>query len=754
MSRLVVALFALLVSISVAHAETTIRKISVEGTQRVEPQTVVSYLTVAIGDVVDDNGLSESTKALYATGLFSDVALAMEGNTLHVKVAENSLINQVAFEGNDKVKDDDLKGEVRSQSRSVLSRTVVQGDVQRITDLYRRQGRYSASVTPKVIQLDQNRVNLVFEINEGDVSAIKGIKFVGNTAFSDSKLREVVASREEAWYRFLSTSDRYDPDRIAYDEDLLRRFYLRNGYVDFRVISSLVQLSPNKKDFYLTMTVDEGEQYKVAAVNIDTSGLGSKKAPADFKEQVIIKSGETYNADLVEDSVKAMTDDLAANQIDFVAVKPDIQKDAAAKTLALTFKTEPTPKVFVERININGNLRTQDKVVRREFEMAEGDPFNKTRLSESEQNIKDLDFFDKVTVEPKQGSAPDQAVIDVNVQEKSTGEISAAAGLSTEDGPIGDFGIRERNFLGKGQDLKFSTTLSGKRLNFDLSLTEPKFLDRNLSARVDAFHSRVDMQSESSYDQQRTGGGLRFGFPMSKHWSESIGYRLEKNEIKNVQTTASRYIREQQGSNVTSAINNRLEYDDRDSTMFPTKGKVGWLETEAAGLGGDSKYVSAKLGGEKYWSLNRARTVVLSLLGETGGIAGLGRDVRINERYYLGGSTLRGFKYGGIGPRDTTTADALGGNLFYRGSAEMSFPLGLPEELGLGGHLFSDAGSLWSVDHKGAGVVDENALRAAVGAGLSWKSPMGPIRLDFAVPVLDKSYDEKEIFRFNFGTKF
>lgn len=730
-----------------------VSKVDVQGTERIDPATVLSYMTVKPGESFTQEALSESTKALYGTGLFADVNIQPKNGVLVVNVVENPLINQIAFEGNEKLKDDELMAEIASRPRNVLARNTVQSDVERVQELYRRAGRFSVQVEPKVIRLDQNRVNLVFEVNEGPVSEIGGVKFVGNTEYSDDSLREVIASKESRWYRFMSNSDRYDADRLAYDQELLRRFYLKEGYVDFRVVSSVAELTPDKESFFITFTVDEGPRYKVNAVSLDTAALKDAD-PKALEKDLLVKAGEWYNADDVTDSVSAMTDTLGELQYAFVAIQPDVQRNPEAQTVDIIFRAANTPKVYVERIDIKGNVRTQDKVVRREFELVEGDAFNKTKISDAEQKLKDLDFFENVKVRPVQGSSPDQAVIDVDVEEKSTGEISVGAGFSTSEGPLADFQIRERNFLGKGQELSFSTALSGERLDFDASFTEPYFLDRDLSAGIDAFHTSRDLQSESSYDQKRVGGALRLGYPLAPDLRQTVRYRLENNNIENVDSDASFFIRSQEGEWLTSAVSQRLIYDKRDSSMFPTKGGMAWFDTEFAGMGGDAQYVSGKVGGSYYIPVAKQWTLGTTL--ETGAIEGYGddSDVRINERYYLGGNTLRGFSNSGIGPRDLASDDALGGTLFYRGSVEMSFPLGMPEEMGIKGHAFSDFGSLWSIAETGARIEDSNSIRAAGGLGVSWRSPMGPIRLDYASPVVKEDYDKEEKFRFSFGTRF
>lgn len=731
----------------------TATNIQIIGTQRVDPATVLSYMTVKPGDRYDRDSLSASMKSLYDTGLFADIVMREDGNTLLVEVVENPLISQVVFEGNRRIDDETLAGEVRSRARSVLNRSVVQEDVDRIYEIYRRSGRFSVNVEPMMIPLDQNRVNLAFEITEGEVSEISSIRFVGNRAFDDDDLRGAILSQESRWYRFLSSNDRYDPDRLDFDQELLRRFYLRNGYVDFAVISAVAELSPQKDSFYVTFTVDEGERYKVGAVDVDITALDSVD-PALLNREVSMESGDWYNADEIDDVVDEMTETLGNMQYAFVEVRPSLKRNIPKREVDILFRVNPTQRVFVDRINITGNIRTIDKVVRREMELLEGDAFNRTKLAKSEANIRELDFFENVTVQPVRGASPDQTEINVNVEEKSTGDVSIGAGFSTQDGPLADLRIRERNLLGKGQELVFGTTIAGERTQFDLSFTEPYFLDRNLRAGVDLFHTTRDLQDESSYDLRSTGGGLRFGYDLGRNLSQSLRYRLEKTDIDNVGVDASRFIRDQQGTRTKSSISQRLVYDLTDSRLSPSEGYFLWLDSEFAGLGGDVEFISGKTGGSFFYPI--ADEVVFNVLGEIGAIESWGGDdeVQVNDRYFLGGNTLRGFENAGVGPRDLATDDALGGNRFYRGSAEVSFPFGLYEEFGIKGHGFADVGSLWDVDDGGVGVVDDNSIRASVGAGVSWRSPIGPIRLDFATPVKDESYDDDELFRFSFGTRF
>lgn len=732
-------------------AGTPLREIKVIGSERIEPSTIATYIDIRKGDPLNDETIDSALKSLFGTGLFADVSMNQRGDVLEVKVVENPIINEIAFEGNNRVKDEQLQSEIQLRPRQVFTRSKVQTDVARIYQIYQHTGRFAAKVEPKIIQLDQNRINLVFEIDEGGVTQIDSIRFVGNKKYSDDALRGAITTREHRWYNFLSSSDQYDQDRLAFDQEQLRKFYLEHGYADFRIISAEAEMSPDQKSFFITFTLEEGERYKVGKTTI-ASQLRDFDA-TKLHHLISLKSGDWYDSSKVETSIDAMTKELGNLQYAFVTVRPDVQRNRSDMTVDLSFQINETPRVFVERIDVHGNLRTQDKVIRREMQMVEGDPFNRGLLAKSEKNIRDLGFFEKVVVRNLPGSAPDKTVVDIEVAEQSTGEISVGGGFSTSDGPLADVSLRERNFLGKGQDVSLSSTVAGKRTEFDFSFTEPYFMNRDIAAGVDLFHITRDLQDESSFDQKRTGGGVRVGYPLSENWRQDLKYRYESNDISNVDLDASRFIRDQAGTRITSAISQRVTFDARDSKQSPTEGSMYWLDTEYAGIGGDASYVSAKTGASYYIPVTDK--VIFNVLGETGGITGLSDDVEINERYFLGSSTLRGFERSGIGPRDTTTDDALGGNLFYRGSAEVSFPMGLPKEYGILGHGFTDFGSLWSIDEPtSAAIVDKSSLRASAGFGVSWKSPLGPIRVDYAVPYLSENFDKEEHFRLNFGTRF
>jgi outer membrane protein insertion porin family len=731
----------------------TISDIRVEGTQRIEPTTVRSYLVVKQGDPFNPQRIDDSLKALFATGLFADVNLRREGNTLVVNVVENPIINRIAFEGNKRIEDADLEKEVQLRPRVVYTRTRVQNDVQRLLEVYRRSGRFAATVEPKVIQLDQNRVDLVFEIDEGARTGVRRINFVGNEMFSDSKLREEIQTRESRWYRFLTTDDTYDPDRLTLDRDKLRRFYLSRGYADFRVVSAVAELTPDREGFFITFTVEEGERYKFGKIGVETELRDLN--PESLRDRLTTATGDWYNAEEVENSITNLTNAVGDLQYAFVDIQPRIVRNREQRTIDVVYDIGEGPRVFVDRIDITGNVRTLDRVIRREMLLVEGDPFNTSKLRRSERRIRDLGFFERVNVTTAEGSQPDRSVIQVDVQEQSTGEIEIGAGFSTIDGPLANFGIRERNLLGRGQDLRFSATVSGRTQEFDLSFTEPYFLERDLAAGVDLFRITRDNQTESSYDEANTGIGFRLGYPLTEKLRQRLNYTLQQTSIENIASDASRFIREQEGTRLVSLVGQELMYDHRDSRINPTEGYFIRLNNEIAGLGGDAQFSRNRLGAGVYFPVTEG--TVLSVLGEVGYIIGLGQDVAISDRFFIGGDSLRGFAPAGIGPRELNSDDALGGNRFARGSVELAFPIGLPDEFGVTGHTFSDFGTLSEVDavpQAGERLVDDNAIRLAAGVGISWRSPLGPIRVDLAFPILKQDYDKVEEFRFSFGTRF
>lgn len=750
----------------------TIADVRIEGIQRIEPETVRSYLLLQPGDVWDAERVDRSLKALFATGLFADVKLLREGNTLVIRIVENPIINRIAFEGNSKISDKDLNAEVQARARVVYTRTRVQNDVRRITELYRRQGRFAATVEPKIIQLPENRVDVVFEINEGPSTGIRAINFVGNRRFGDSTLRGVIETRESRWYRFLTTSDSYDPDRVAYDRELLRKFYLSEGYADFRVVSGVAELTPDRDAFILTFTVDEGERYRFANVDVD---IALKDLPREAVLPLLtVRPDEWYNAEAVERSIAVLTDALGNRGYAFVEIRPEVTRNREAHTVDIVFRVQEGPRVYVERIDITGNVRTLDKVIRREFRLVEGDPFNTSRMQRSKERIQNLGFFKKVEVSNASGSAPDRTVIVVDVEEQSTGELSLGVGFSSYDGPLTNISVRERNFLGRGQDLRLGTVLSFRSQQVDVSFTEPYFLDKNIAAGVDLFAIKTSPTNSfftggtPAYQQTSYGGALRAGYQVTENLRQTWKYTARSDSIANIASDASLFIQLQRGRRLTSEIGQVLLYDRRDNRLEPTDGYFASIGNDFAGAGFGVKYLRNKANVGYYYSV--APQWVLSFKAEAGYIFGWGGDpVFLQDRFFVGGYNLRGFAPAGIGPRDSISGDALGGNKYYLGTVELGVPLGLPKELGLSGRVFSDFGTLYSNDQKNIPLTPEQlaviggvspvirdtaALRVSAGVGVIWRSPVGPIRLDLAYPIKKAPFDRTQLFNVGFGTRF
>ncbi|MGD9638926.1 MAG: outer membrane protein assembly factor BamA [Alphaproteobacteria bacterium] len=745
-----------LVLINLANAEeehiNIAGKIIIEGNQRIEPETIYSYMMIKEGLIYDAEAINNSLKNLFATGLFADVRIETSGDDLVVKVVENPVINRISFEGNTRIKDDTLAEQTALKSRETYSRAKVQNDLERLMEVYRRSGMFAVTVEPKIIERPQNRVDLVYEINEGAKTYIKKVNFIGNKKITSSELRDVLATKEKRWYRFFTNSSSYDPERLNYDKELLRRYYLKKGYADFRVESSVAELSADRKDFFVTFTITEGERFHFGKLDITTT-LPELKSDS-LKENVTMTEGEWYNAEKVENTIQKITDSVGAKGYAFVDVSPNTNVDREKRIVDVTFAVNEGAKVYVDRVDIRGNVRTLDKVIRREVQLTEGDAFNTARLRRSNKNIEDLNFFSKVSITPEQSPvANDKVDIKVDVEEKSTGSMSFGIGWSTNNGGMVQTGIKERNLMGKGQELGASVALAQKKTEFDISFTEPYFLDRKLKAGFDLYYITKDLQDQSSYDSKTTGESIRFGWDWGENLSQSVKYTLSQEEIKNVDDDASFYIKEQEGSYLVSYVSQSVFYDRLDSKVDPTEGYYVKFGNDLAGIGGDRRFITTDVGAGKYIPIGEDLTLMLSLDGKV--VNGIGQDVKINNRYFLGGNSLRGFEAGGVSARDKVTDDSLGGNWIVYGTTELAFPLGMPSELGVRGRVFSDFGTVGEPDKYNAADVDyASSIRASLGLGLTWKSPLGPINIDFAKAMKKEDFDLTEVFRLNMGTNF
>jgi len=735
-----------------------VSEIRVEGTQRIAAETVRAYVTAQPGAVADADEIDRSLKALFATGLFADVVIRQDGGALVVRVVENPIVNRIAFEGNRRLKDENLTNEMTLKPRTVFTRARVQADVKRLQDIYRASGRFAATVEPKIIQLSQNRVDVVFEIDEGQITGVQRINFVGNRSFADGTLREQIQTRESRWFRFLSNDDVYDPDRLSFDRELLRKYYLSAGYADFRIVSAIAELSPNREGFYVTFTIEEGERYRFGKIDVTSQLRDLKKE--QLVDLVTTAEGAWYDANKVEASVTALSDFAGTAGYAFAEVRPRVTRDRDTRTVSIVFEIQDGPRVFVERINIVGNARTTDKVIRREMALVEGDAFSTAKQRRSRDRIRSLQFFERVEVTNVPGEAPDRTVLNVEVQEKSTGDLNFGVGFSSSDNVLLDASIRERNLLGQGKDLKLGGTVSRRRNQVDLSFTDPYFLDMDMSAGFDLFRTRRNLQREAGYDAISTGVVLRNGYRLGEYLSQGLNYTLRNDDITQIAFGASTIVQDAAGSVTQSSVGHITLLDLRDDRQDPTDGYFVRLKNDIAGAGGEAKFFRTVATTGFYYPFTSE--YVASLLLEGGHIAAYSDDrVRLQSRFNLGGDNFRGFRTQGLGPRDRESGGALGGNYYYTATAEMSFPTGLPKEFGLRGLFFSDVGTLTSFDRPPPGrpgntaaVDDSGALRASVGVGALWRSPFGPVRVSYAKAVAKEEYDRTESFRFGVGSRF
>ncbi len=754
-----------------------IRRVVVEGTQRIEAATITSYLLVRPGDTFDPERIDLSLKTLFATGLFADVQIEQRGADLVVAVIENPVINRVIFEGLRTLDEDDLEDEVQARPRSVFTAARAQADVQRIVEVFRRSGRFAAQVTPQVRELDQNRVDLIFEVDEGPVTGVRDINFIGNEVYSDRRLRDAIVTTRSSWWNLFQSNDNYDPDRLEYDREQLRQYYNNRGYADFRVVSAVAELTPDQRNFFITFTLDEGIRYEFGEVRVQTE---LNRLPADLlRASIPIRAGEVFRGDLIEDAIDSMT--YVAGTVGYanVDITPLVERDRENRVVNITFEVNEGPRVFIERIDVVGNTRTIDPVIRREMRVNEGDAFNRILLDRSRQRIQSLGLFSEVTVEDSDGSQPDRSVVTVTVEEQSTGELAFAAGYSSQEAFLFDVSVTERNLRGRGQFLRLRASSSSQRQQVDLRFTEPRFLGRELSAGFDIYSLRTDFLDQSSFENQSTGIGLRAGFPVSERTSMGLTYSLihDETEIAAGQcdpaSSAQSFLCDQEGSFLTSVVGFTVNWDRRNQPIRATRGFDMQFSQDIAGLGGEVNYLRTELEGGLYYGLPFGFRATLR--GSAGYIAGWGgEDVRINDRFFKGGSSFRGFDVAGLGPRQLivnsttgeiiTVGDSIGGNAYAIGTLQLDVPLPLPESFSLGSALFVDFGTLGVVDSAGGAVPidassnfivdDELSLRVAAGVSVFWDSPFGPVQFDFAHPLQYEEYDRREEFRFSTRTNF
>ena len=825
--------------------------IVVEGNRRVEAETIRSYFKVAPGERVDAAKVDSALKALYASGLFQDIRISQQGGRLIVTVVEAPVIDRLAFEGNNKIKDEQLQQEIQSKARGTLSRATVQADVQRIIEVYHRNGRFDVSVVPKVVERPNNRVDLVFEVHEGEKTGVKTIIFVGNHVYSDYRLKEVIKTSTSNILSFLQTTDVYDPDRIEADRDLIRRFYLSHGYADVQVVAATGEYDPGQKGFIITFTIEEGPLYRFAAIDVQSNirAIDTRSLLVGLRA----RQGDVYNADAIEKTVEDLTVEIAKHGYPFATVRPRGDRNAQTRTVSVVFVVDEGVRAYIERINIRGNSRTRDYVIRREFDISEGDPYNRALIDRAERRIKNLNFFKAVKITNEPGSAPDRVVINVDVEETSTGDFSVMGGYSTADGFMGQVSVSERNLLGTGRYARASLTAGQYIRGVEFNFVEPYFLDYRMSGGIDLFARQTLASPYLSYGTSNYGTNLKFGIPLREDLSLQLRYSIYAQQISlssslddctninpnftstfptpvalaaaslgvpgginaaypgwqpaNFQSNclyqsnlplyvAALPIREElsYGTEIVSQPGYGLTFNTLDNNKHPTSGLLVNFGQDIAGLGGTTAYLRSVIDFRGYYEVVSDLVGVLHLQG--GDMLGLKKCptsgtcvsnngyVSVLDDFKMGQNLVRGFQPAGLGPRDQTIGgadDALGGTMYWGASLEFQYPFYfLPKDAGFRGAVFVDSGSEWGykgetqypatgeinglvtpnipgtsyVCQCGLLYADSSAPRVSVGASLIWDSPFGPLRFDFAYPVLKQPYDRTQFFQFGGGARF
>lgn len=737
--------------------------VQVEGNVRIEAATILAYAGIARGRAISAAELNAAYQRILASGLFEEVELIPAGGTLVIRVREFPTINLVAFEGNRRVDDEALARVVTSQSRRVYSPSQAEADAAAIVEAYRQAGRFAAIVTPKIIPRSDNRVDLVFEIREGAVVEVERITFVGNRAFSNSRLRRVLNTKQAGLLRTLITRDTFNADRIEFDRQLLTDFYRSRGYVDFEVLSVATEITRERDAFFITYTIREGQPFRVGQVT--TTSEVAEADPAEFERVLRLRPGVAYSPTVIETNIARLENHASRQGLSFIRVEPRITRNDRDLTLDVEFAIVRGPRIFVERIDIEGNSRTLDQVIRRQFRTVEGDPFNPREIREAAERIRALGHFTNAEVEGRQGSTPDQVIIDVDVEEAQTGSLSLGASYSVNSGPGFVISFSESNFLGRGQYLGVTIGSGVRNTNQQLTFVEPAFLDRDLRFRF-ALYRNLYEPPNARYSLSNLGFNPSIEFPVSENARLELRYRLSDDRIYDVDrgdpdntldNGSSAILRREEGSRVTSALGYTFSFDNRRSGIDPLGGVLLRFGQDFAGLGGDMQYVSSTA----LISLERRvmrEEVTLRAELEGGALFMISGNSRITDRFTMAGK-MRGFAPNGIGPRDLTASnrDALGGNYFFVGRLEAEFPLGLPEEYGLTGGLFVDVGSVWGLDDTAgtSGPVDDSMrLRSAAGFSLFWTTPIGPLRMNFAVPLMKESYDKDQFFDLTISTRF
>lgn len=756
------ASFALALSVSyvalpsVAEAQQyRFSSVSIEGNQRIEPSTILSYAGIARGETVSAAQLNDAYQRVLSSGLFETVVIEPRGNRLVIEVTEFPTINRINFEGNRRIKDDALNAVIQSQARRVFNPSTAERDATQIAESYAVQGRVGATVNPRIIRRSDNRVDLVFEIFEGGVTEIERVGFVGNQVYSDARLRRVLETKQAGLLRAFVKKDTFVPDRIEFDKQVLRDFYLSRGYVDFRTTGVNAELARERDGYFVTFNIEEGQQFRFG--QITTISEIPEADEAEFQDSLKIRPGVVYTPSLVENSIARMERLAIKKGLNFVRVEPRISRNDRDLSLDVEFVLVRGPRVFVERIDIEGNVTTLDRVVRRQFRIVEGDPFNPREIRESAERIRFLGFFRDADVQAREGSSPDQVIVDVDVSETTTGSLTFGGTFSTSTGPGAVVKYNESNFLGRGQKLGLAITTGTDNRQYSLNFAEPAFLGRDLRFGLDLSYIETDNQN-AVYDTNLARFRPSFEFPVSENGRVQLRYTLDMSEMTDLASTAGALITAEaaRGTEWSSALGYTYSYDTRRSGLNPNAGVLLEFGQDFGGLTGNNQYIKTTAKAIAQTKvLNEELTLRATLEG--GLLNYISGSGRATDRFFMGSSVMRGFDPGGIGPREVNgaTNDSLGGNSFVVARFEAEFPLGLPEEYGISGGLFYDVGSLWSLDQTNADVINEGfKARQVIGASLFWKTPVGPLRFNFSRALSKETGDQEQTFDLSISTEF
>ncbi|MUO77742.1 outer membrane protein assembly factor BamA [Agrobacterium vitis] len=751
---------AVVASASVANAA-LIQRIDVRGATRVGTEAVRSNLTIQPGKAFSNSDIDDSVKRLYATGYFSDVKISVSGSALVVTVNENQLVNQVVFNGNRKIKDDKLSTVVQTQPLGPYSQELIQADIARIKQAYAAIGRSEVEVTTQTAPVGPGRVNLAFIVNEGDRTKIAAINFVGNHAYGDSRLAAVITTKKSNPLSFLTRKDVYNDDKLKADEEALRQFYYNHGYADFRITSSDAALNEQTNEYTVNITVDEGQRYKFSDINVESSVEGVD--PTELKGLVTTSPGGVYSAREIQKSMEAIQQRVSAKGYPFARVVPRGNRDMGNGTIGVTYMVDQGERAYVERIEVKGNTRTRDYVIRREFDISEGDAFNQEVITRAKRRLEALGYFSSVNITTAQGSAPDRVIIVVNVEDQSTGSFGIGAGYSVGgDGLILEASVEEKNFLGRGQYIRIAAGAgTDDSQTYNLSFTEPYFLGYRLAVGFDLFKSSTS--SNDYYDYNEQGGTLRVTAPITEDLATTFRYTYKQIKYKGVDDWTTSLSQPYQdlinGSPwVVSSISQTFTYNTLDDRNLPHEGIYATFTHEFAGLGGDSEYYKLYGKARIFKSLSDEHDIIGSLSAGAGHVMATGDNLNVFDQFQIGGKEIRGFENNGIGVRmPNSNDDSLGGTTYFTASAEASMPIpGVPQDAGFRIAVFSDAGTLYGNEVKNSAGAQgtDMAWRASVGAGIVWASPFGPLRFDYAQPILKEDYDKVQQFRFSIANQF